>query len=172
MATKTEIDLTAAEIAAHLGCTPQAFNNWKRLAMTATGTAFGEKRGKSWYFSPAEVEEILAYSPSGDRSQNAPQQNWEAEDLTANEDQGFMILASQQQAVSQDLQEIMSMVLASNQAKGEALAEFLAPENQQAQILYFAAQKLKERKPTRISQTLGSIYSQGLLPPRIDPAFI
>ena len=169
---QTQVDLSTAEISEQLKVTPQCWNGWKRAASLKTGKTYGTKRGKAYYFTGEEVAEILDLGQSSDRSQNAPQQTWEAEDLTANEDQGYMILASQQQAVSQDLQEIMSMVLASNQAKGEALAEFLAPENQQAQILYFAAQKLKERKPTRISQTLGGIYSQGLLPPRIDPAFI
>ena len=124
--TKTQIDLTAAEIAAQQGVEPQTFNAWKRLASSKTGKAYGYKISKTWHYTPAEVLEILDLGRTGETE--PPKQVYESEDLEASQDGSFMVLAQSSAAIVQDLQTVLTMAKQQEDLLINTTVEYLAPD--------------------------------------------
>ena len=59
MSTTTEVDLTIKDIADRLSMNPRTINLWRVAAEERLGCKLGYKSGKTWYFPPDHVREIL-----------------------------------------------------------------------------------------------------------------
>lgn len=53
------MDLTIQDVADRLQITPRTVNLWRSAAEQRLGRKFGYKQGKTWYFRPDEIREIL-----------------------------------------------------------------------------------------------------------------
>lgn len=66
----SDLMMTTKEIAGHTQLTPRMINIYRAAAERRLGVVFGRKEGRTTYFSPEEVREILK-SRDADRSGNS-----------------------------------------------------------------------------------------------------
>lgn len=178
--TEVQVDLNTAELAQQFGVEPQTFTGWKNMASAKTGNQYGTKRGKKWFFTPAEVDEILKFGCPG-KDRQAPQQVYETfqnEDVEGVQDAGFLALAQNNTALVADVQSVLVMAAQQEAAAIEAMATYLHPVNRTARVLNGLAQRLNgaHRHHDTLSNTLAAAFQQApalpALPDRIDPAFL
>jgi hypothetical protein len=182
--TEVQVDLNTAELAQQFGVEPQTFTGWKNMASAKTGKTYGTKRGKKWFFTPAEVDEILKFGcPGKDRQAQAPQQTYQAEafqneDAEASQTASFLALAQNNQALMADVQSLLVMSAQQEQLVVQAVTTYLHPVNRTARVMEQVAQRLSgaHRHHDTLSNTLAAAFQQApalpALPDRIDPAFL
>jgi len=178
--TEVQVDLNTAELAQQFGVEPQTFTGWKNMASAKTGNQYGTKRGKKWFFTPAEVDEILKFGCPG-KDRQAPQQVYETfqnEDAEASQTASFLALAQNNQALMADVQSLLVMAAQQEQLVVQAVTTYLHPVNRTARVMEQVAQRLSgaHLHHDTLSSTLRSAFQQApalpALPDRIDPAFL
>lgn len=165
--TKTQVDLTAAEIAAQQGVQTQTFNTWKRIASSKTGKAYGYKISKSWHYAPADVLEILDLGRSGETE--PPKQVYESEDVEASQDGSFMVLAQSSAAIVQDLQTVLTMAKQQDDLLINTTVEYLAPDNRRARIMGGIAKGLACKPSETFTESLKFAFWQAPQLPPLTP---
>lgn len=73
--TVTEVDLTIKDLADVTGLTPRMLNIYRAEAEQRLGCKLGYRQGRSWYFRPEEVHEIMKQRESGNQSNQRSQGN-------------------------------------------------------------------------------------------------
>jgi len=72
----TQIDLTIKDLADRTGLTPRMLNIYRANAERRLGRKLGNKIGKTPYFTPTEVQEILSERESGNAGNAGSSQNF------------------------------------------------------------------------------------------------
>ena len=153
----TEVELSTAEIASQQGVTPKSINEWRRRVELASGTKLGTKRGKTWFFTAEEVRQILDAQSNDDRRSNPPQQIFEAmeEDLEAAEDEGFMVLATAQNDMVQQVKAVLTLAREEEERVSETIATLLTPQNRASRIMMGVARRLQGQRSDALGNVLG-----------------
>ena len=154
--TETEVELTTAEIASQQGTTTKTINEWRRRAELTTGNKLGVKRGKTTFFNAGEVQLILNAQSSADRRNNPPQQVWESleEDSEGASDAGFMVLATAQNEMVDQVRSALALARQQEQLIEETIAAYLHPQNRMARVLSGVATRLGKQQSSELSDVL------------------